>query len=329
MRAATAIIMWLLVLPGATAKADSPAFSPERFSRWFRLATVGRLEIPDEVAGCASGFRYVFIGGFGGEALPGYFDQNRRELRAWGVPRGAIHQIHPSSRATTGGNAGAVRAAIEEAASEGPEPLVIIAHSRGACDALAFALDNPDFVRKRVHAIFLVQGAFGGSAAADYVTGQGTPMDGQMSPVLRLLAFLIARAERFLVARGPHAGLHGMTRDASRAYWDRMLADHADALPVVGPKTFYVTSATRPGRLGPFRKAVAHYLGTYYGRNDGVVELNDQSLPGLGTTLAVLDASHADLTQKFPAGRGGRRLRRALVQSILMAVGADASPIRR
>jgi hypothetical protein len=36
--------------------------------------------------------------------------------------------------------------------------------------------------------------------------------------------------------------------------------------------------------------------------------------------LAVLDAGHTDLTHRFPSARPQKRLRRALVDAILMAV---------
>ena len=90
----------------------------------------------------------------------------------------------------------------------------------------------------------------------------------------------------------------------------------------MGPKTFYVTSRVPPSRLRFFHRAIATYLQTYYGPNDGMVAVRDQSLPGLGTCLGVLDAGHTDLTHRFPATRAPRRYRRALVQAILMAVAA-------
>ena len=56
-----------------------------------------------------------------------------------------------------------------------------------------------------------------------------------------------------------------------------------------------------------------------------MVALGDQTLPGLGTSLGVLDAGHADLTRRFPATRARRGTRQALIRSILMAVGHSGS----
>ncbi len=203
-----------------------------------------------------------------------------------------------------------MREVLLRIAEDNPERLVIIAHSRGACDALAFALNEPEFVRDRVEALFLVQGAFGGTGLADYVVGEGEPMDGQMPRVHRWIALAIGALERLLLERGRQGGLVGMTRDASRAYWNDVLEAHADAVPIVGPKVYYVASCARPADLALFQRAMAWYLGAYYGPNDGVVAVDDQTLPGLGTSLGVLEAGHADLTRRFPATRSKRRLRR-------------------
>jgi pimeloyl-ACP methyl ester carboxylesterase len=269
----------------------------------------------------ASEFRYVFIGGLGGERMPGYFEQNARELRRLGVPRRSIHTIRPSSRRTVEQNREEVRAAILAAAESGPQRLVIIGHSRGACDAAAFALHEPGFVRDRVEALFLVQGPFGGSALADYVLGEGRPMDGRMPPGHRLVAYLLAKREGSLVGRGVHSGLTGLTRAASRAYWHRELDRNAEAARAVGPRIFYVESRARPSGLRLFQRATHRYLGTYYGPSDGMVGLEDQSLPGLGTRLGPVEAGHADLTRRSPASRGGRQSRAALVRAIVMTVG--------
>src|SRR5262245_29250078 len=75
----------------------APEIDPADFRGWFRAATEGTLRIPREVEGRARRLRYVFIGGFGSERMPGYFAQNAGELRALGVPRGAIHLVFPSS----------------------------------------------------------------------------------------------------------------------------------------------------------------------------------------------------------------------------------------
>lgn len=308
--------------------AAPPQISPAEFQRWFADAADDELKIPDGIQRRASAFRYVFVGGFRNERMPSYFVQNAKELKANEVPARKIHYIFPSSNQTIEENSEEVRDQFLAIARDGKEPLVVIAHSRGACDALAFALRNPDFVRRHVRAMFLVQGPFGGSGLADYLTGDGPKMDKRMPARHRIVARALGKREQALLSRGKHAGLADMTRSASQDFWEQLLEDEADAIPVVSPKTFYITAETRPSRLRLFQKATAAYLGTYFGPNDGAVELADQSLPDVGTVLAVLDAGHTDLSNKFPAARAKPQLRRALVQSILMAVGRAETPDR-
>jgi len=318
MLGAPSFFLGLLCVCGAPP--SGPAISPAAFQEWFETSSRGALHVPGPVEQRAQRFRFVFVAGFANERMPGYFSQCAQELRAHGVSREAIQFINPSSHRSFDENYDGMKARFMEIASQGPEPLVVIAHSRGASDTLAFALQNPDFVHEHVHALFLVQGAFGGTPAADYVLGEGTPMDRQMPLRLRALGHTMGRFERRAINKGKHDGLSGLTRNESKDFWERIQEEHACAIPVVGPKTFYVTSQVEPSQLRLFHKAIGTYLGTYYGPNDGVVVLDDQSLPGIGTRLAVLEAGHTAFTHRFPATGAPRRLRRALVESIIMAI---------
>lgn len=317
-----------IVLVGAVdAGADSAPFvTPADFQRWFASSCEGRLRIPERVKRAARRYRYVFVGGFLNERMPGYFSQNARELRARGVPSPAIHFVSPSSHKSFEENREAVGEDFRRIAGAGPERLVVIAHSRGACDALAFALQDAQFVADRVEALFLVQGPFGGTGVADYVMGEGVPLDRQMPVGSRVVVHLLGKFGRWVMDGGSHAGMAKLTRSASRRFWEETLERHADAIPIVGPRTFFVTAEVCPSRLRLVSRAFARYLLAYYGPNDGLVVLEDQSLPGLGTDLGPLVAGHADLTRTFFSTRAKRRVRKALVHSILMAVG-QADPI--
>ena len=123
------------------------------------------------------------------------------------------------------------------------------------------------------------------------------------------------------MSRGKHGGITSLTTRASKDYWEAALEDHQDAVPIVSPKTFYVTTKSKPAHLRLFLQATSWYLGTHFGPNDGMVALEDQSVDGLGTVVAVLDAGHTDLTHRFPAAMPKRRLRRALIDAIIMGVG--------
>ena len=298
-----------------------PAILPGAFRAWFDAAAEGRLEVPGPIAARASDLRYVFVAGLQNERMPGYFAQNIDALRDLGVPAEAIHRIGPSTDGTFEENIGALRVDIRALASIGPEPLVLIGHSRGACDALAFALREPRFVRDRVEAIFLVQGPFGGSGLADYLLGIGEPMDRRMPTPARAAANLIGKAESIFLKRGRHAGIEDLASDAAHRFWDRQLDERPEAVAVVGPKTYYLEGLAPPESQPLFRRPAARYLETYYGPNDGMVAQGDQYLDGLGTRLGTFDVGHTDLTHRFPAARPKKRLRRALAEAIVMAVG--------
>lgn len=315
----------LLTPPDESAEVGPPNVSPSQFLTWFDAAREGRMAIPDEVGRNARRFRYVFVNGLDIGLPQGCFAQNVKELRAQGVPETAIHLVDPSSRKTVDENAATMERELKEIAARGPEPLVLIAHSRGACDTLAFALRHPRFVSDRVRAIFLVQGPFGGSGAADYAAGEGSPIDRRMPPAYRLGARVVGKLEARLLDRDRHEVITSLSRNASEKFWRELTQAHAEALPIVGPRVFYVTSHTRPSHHPVLQRVTAWYVHTYYGPSDGLIALEDQSLTGLGTVLAVLDAGHTDLTHRFPSARPQKKLRQALVDAILMSVGTSGT----
>ena len=229
-------------------------------------------------------------------------------MRSLGVPRKAIHLVFPSSHRTLEENCGTVRDELLRIADEGPERLVIIAHSRAHCDALAFALHEPEFVRDHIEAFFLIQGPFGGTGLADYVLGEGEEIDEQMPPGHRMLARWIGAFERYLLSKGKHAGLAGLTREASRGYWELAMEAHADAVPVVGPKVFYVEANARPcapGAVDAVHGLVSRFLLWAERRCRGPRRRRCRAWGPAG----ILEAGHADLTRRYPAStRAGDRV---------------------
>ncbi|WP_435018380.1 hypothetical protein TA3x_000352 [Tundrisphaera sp. TA3] len=320
-----AIILGSALVAGMPATPTLPSIAASDFDAWYRAAEAKTLVIPPEVERRARAFRYVFVAGFRNEKIRGYFAQNTAELVRHGIPRKRIHVINPSSSRDDEANAAEVAGQVAEIAGEGPERLVIIAHSRGACDALRFALGHPEFVAERVEALFLVQGPFGGSEAAAHAVGLGTAMDRKMPWRARIVAHLAGKVIRATTKGPSRAVLGGLAPGPAWSRWEEQLALHPDAFARVGRRTFYITSEIEPDRLRLARRAIARYLKTYHGPSDGMVMVADQSVPGLGTVLATVEAGHADLTQRFPAARGQRRLRRALIDGILMGVGGGSA----
>jgi len=312
------ILTVLLTSFPAPGRSESvPAISPSTFQEAFTRALESRSSLPPAISRQATNYQYVFVGGYLNERMPGYFAINAKELHAYGIPRRAIHVIQPSSHQTIEENTKLVREKFQEIARSGPEKLVVIAHSKGACDVLAFGLQNPEFIQKHVHAMFLLQGPFGGTSVAEFVSGEGDAPDPAIGWRDRAVLNALGKIEGYFLDRGKHGGLSGLTPEASREFWSSLLRKQHDAIAIVGPKTFYITAATHPSHLRIIQRATGWYLQHGDGPNDGVVALRDQSLPGVGTVLASLDAGHSDLTRSRTSGRVTRDYPRALTAAIL------------
>ena len=313
----TLLIGLTVTVPG---EPEQPKIQAESFQRWFDMAVNGQVELSPTSRQRVVAFRYVFIGGYQGEMMKGYFNQNTRELRANGISNKAIHQIQPSSKRTVEENRTDVAEILQELASRGPQRLVIIAHSRGACDAMAFALHEPEFVQERVEAIFMIQGAFGGTGLADFVLDQGEPIDGRMGPGHRFMSNTIYKLERTFGHANRVHGLSDMTCQAAQTYWRSSMTLCASAIPMVSPRIYYVEASAANSRLPMVQRTLRKYLSIHYGPNDGIVAREDQSIEGIGQIVASVEAGHADLTRQGFASHAGRRSRQALVQSILIAI---------
>lgn len=321
------LTMAAALFAAAPAAPPRPAIAAHDFEVWYRDACTGRLEVPRPVAARAGSYRYVFVGGYRNESIRGYFRDNIAELVRQGIPADRIEVVDPSSEdddATASAHVGERLAAI---AGRGPERLVVIGHSRGACLAMAAALADPSLTDRRVAALFLIQGPFGGSEAAAHLVGEGTPMDRRMPPLPRLVAWLAERAIRSGLTGPGRAVVASLVPRRARQSWAGQVADHPEAAAIVGPRTFYITSVSRPARLGPVRRAIGRYLATYHGASDGIILLGDQSIPGVGRVVATVEAGHADLTQRTFRLRRTRKLRTAVADAIVMMMGRDPGPV--
>lgn len=288
--------------------------TPDTFVNAFNEYYAGQRPLPR-----AGNEHYVFVAGFLNEGIPGYFGENIRELKKLGVPAARISVVKPKSGKTFEENSTILKRGLIEILKEKTDRAVIFAHSRGAIDALAFALQNPDYIRDQVTAIFLVQGAFGGSGIADYIRGTGHALDDSMPQPYRTFFYLTGRTEKLLdpcIERG----LTALTREKAREFWKALLRDHADAIPVVSEKAYYIVGKEKPSDVAPVIRANAYYLHTYYGENDGMVTAADQTLSGIGTTLAVVKADHSDLTNGSGLSNSPRKLREALMRAIVTVV---------
>ena len=284
------------------------------FRAWFERQSQHPTALPVATVQAARAYRYVFIAGFLNEGFQsGYFSQNRQALLDAGVKAGAIEVLFPKSGNTVAQNVEVLSRSLPALAAKGPQKLVLIGHSKGAVEALAFAVGAPDFLRDHVQRIFLVQGAFGGSGIADYITGTGHPLDDRMAPVPRVLFALAAGWGELLDSR-IDGGFQSLSRVRAAELWKRLprLPDE------LTERVFFIRSQRDPDKVCPLLWLTAKYLATYYGPNDGLLVISDQWVPGAGQLLGDLDADHSGLTVAGPVSDWPARVRRAFMHALLM-----------
>jgi len=307
------------------ARSERPERSrrPERptFAAFFERQVAAADPLPQDVLAAARRYRYVFVAGFLNEAFrSGYFNENRDALLAAGVGADAIHVVFPRSADAVAETAGHLRQQIPALAGAGPQKLILIGHSKGAAELLAFALGNAAFVRARIEAIFLVQGAIGGSGVADYITDAGHPLDDEM-PAAARVAFAVAARGGKLLDGQLDRGFQSLTHRQAAALWARLVPRQSPS-----DRIFYVRGHRKPAEVSKILSLTATYLSTYYGDNDGLVEVEDQWIPGLGRVLATLEADHMALTVARPVSGDGPAVRRAFTRALLMQLAGALAP---
>ena len=303
--------------------ADSERGHPlnRSFQAWFDAARMDRLELTIAEVAMAKRYQYVFVSGFHNEMMPLYFWGNIRELRRLGVAASQIHRIHPSSHATFQEIIEWLADTITRLITRNPIPLVFIGHSRGACATLAMALRGARKFHAHIEALILIQGPFGGTVIADYVTDRSKEFPNHW-PTRRLgVARSLGTIERLALWLGLDRGLLDLTHESSRRFWrdclDTCRADAEEYASEIERKSYFITSCIHPSRSRFPRSELGWILQESDGPNDGVVALADQSLEGIGTQIGPLNAAHTDLIWGLYSTSEARNDRRALTRSII------------
>ncbi len=305
---------------GAEAAVDLP------FREWFDAACARRLHLTEAQVAPSREFQYLFVSGFHNEIMPLYFWGNIRELRRRGVSSKDIRRLNPSSHLKYDTVVDWFAKTLESVTSQTSKRVVIVGHSRGACTSLAAVLQNLDWFRDRVEAMFLIQGPFGGTAIADYVVAREAPFPATW-PLRRLnLARSLTSLERFALRLGWDSGLHDLTHEASRHYWEEALPPSRDRSSELAReldrRVYFITASIDPSRSRFPRSELGYILQEIDGANDGVIALADQSIEGIGTVLGPLEAAHTDLVWGLYSTPAARQYRRALTQTILRVLAA-------
>ncbi len=277
--------------------------------------------LPPAVKKKLSAFDYVFVAGFLSEVIPGYFKDNVQFLVDQGVPVSRIKKVFPPSKNDVLTNADVILRSVTEHRDRSARKVVILAHSKGALEALTFALRDPKVFLDHVEALFLLQGPLGGSPVADYISGVGVPVDSKMPQPYRALFENIDKVGGWTSCWTGN-GLSALVRSTAKAGLTDLLEDlqkdetNAADIRKMSDRIFYIQSRKNPRDMTFAVRAAGWYLETYYGENDGLVLTADQVFSGVGTSLTILRADHADLTNPTPVARTPKALREALMSAI-------------
>jgi len=261
-------------------------------------------------------YSYVFIAGFLNEGLLSYFKDNIDVLEEMGISKSDIHVIRPSSSQSIEENIPYFKKKLEEVLSQSKKPLILFAHSKGGAEALALALREQDFTLKNIEKMFLIQAAIGGSAVADFIHHEGHKIDNKL-PLKDRIFFNTSAITGQLLDPIINKGMGSLTHKKASALWKKLQSENPPLPKAISDKIFYINSKQDVSKMAEAVDCTGAYIQTYYSDNDGLVEVKDQYLKGVGTRLTVIDADHADLMTPFPISNDPKKIRISLMYSLI------------
>ena len=271
-------------------------------------------ETPHPPPNLSTRYRVMVVPGFLNEcfasiALP--FEDAITSLRERGLK---IEHVVVSGRSSSDANAVYIAETIENLNLGEDEKLVLVGHSKGVVDILHFLVNFPQ-VSRRVAAVVSVAGAVNGSPIAFKLDDIYTDL-----------------ARNFLSGRcnaGDDGALNSLRPSLSLSW----LA--ANPLPE-SVRYFSLAALTKRDNINTLLKTGYDLLWMYSPRNDGLLLITDQIIPG-GTLLGYANADHWSVVlplenknflisetiqapQKFP--------RKILLQALLVYVAEALEPNR-
>ena len=247
--------------------------------------------------------RVLIVPGAFEECYPA-FGMPFEEAAAEWVRKGLFVRFVPvSGRGSADQNAGEIASAIARLPRDPSQPIVLIGYSKGAVDALHFAVDYPDLA-ERVAAVVSVAGPINGSPLADWLSGF----------YARVLSWM-----PLSTCPPMDAGVVDSLRHERQVQW---LSSHRLPRHI---RYFSLVTFTRRENICPLMLFSYDLLAATDPRNDGYVLWTDQVIPG-ATLLGYVNLDHYDvaLPVRERLNVGGQKsqseARKLLFASILSAV---------
>lgn len=214
-------------------------------------------------------YRVLIVPGFLSDCFAGIASPFEDAIMALNAHGYRIESLPISGRSSSNRNAADIAAAIGRLQLGKDEKVVLVGHSKGAVDILYFLVNYPQ-VSRHVAAVVSVAGAINGSPLADHLED--------------LYEDLVRKLLPKKCERGDDLALNNL-RPTLRLSW---LA--ANPLPA-SVRYFSLATVTTRNHMNTFLKPGYDLLSTYSPRNDGLMIVSDQIIPG-GTVLGYANADH-------------------------------------
>ncbi|MBY0371088.1 hypothetical protein K2X33_10405 [bacterium] len=300
------------------------AFTEHDLKLWLESPPYTPGALPPAVRANAARFRWILSKGFLHELHSGYMEGNALVLRELGVPADQIHMVGMSSLRGIEENAVLMRGPVYEFAARGPEPVIFLAHSKGAAESLGLLTTDPEFEEQRVKAFFSLQGAYNGSGVADafYFWDPAYRRElpsGAVHPqhlwTFGVLSFWGRPFVKFGEVCGLAGGLKSLTHVYSARYWESVRARCQNAERVAA-KSLFIRTVAEPHKAPRTLRPASWYLHRTYGANDALLTPSSQVADWLraeaNCPILLSNAHHLSLTH-----RGGRGVDRSLMEALV------------
>ncbi len=244
----------------------------------------------------------LFVGGIFNECALGvveYFGTFRRIVHA-------PEFFWPSSRQSVPETVRALHRKIR--AHEGS--LMLVAHSKGAAEALILVLQHPELLRTgRIHRLLLIQGAFGGSPLAR------ASCFGLMTP----LRFFFREV---LVSMEPE-NTRTLLQEAYKSFVAQTSGSERENF---SKKIFYLRSAIEADELSSALLPIWRLCGdqlSHLGQHDGILLTEEEKFDAIGQDLGVVQFDHFDLVMRGVGMRASEEKRSSALRHAFMQVLED------